>query len=419
MYKFPDNFIWGAATSAHQTEGNNNNSDWWEWEHNKKPGEIFPLEESGIACDSYNRYEEDFDLCTKLNNNAVRISIEWSRIEPNEGEFDLEAIEHYKKVLQAAKDRNLKTFVTLHHFTNPIWLSKKGGWHSFGSPKYFERYAKKCAETLGDLIDYYITINEPQVYTFLGYVGVHDWRTNSRIMWPPAKRNLLRALFAQINFIRAHNKAYKIIKSVAGETAEVGLVKNLTYWEVDPYGANAVDKTATSILNFMGRDLFLRPIKKYLDFIGLNYYFTSRLKNLKIDSPNDYVSDLDWWINPGGIEGLLNHLKGYDLPVYITENGLADENDKYRNQFIRDHLISCHIALSKGVDLRGYFHWSLIDNFEWAQGYWPRFGLVEIDRENNLERKPRPSFYYYADICKNNEVKLEHWADTQEIQEIK
>ncbi len=203
--KFPAHFLWGTATSAYQIEGNNSNTDWWYWENNKKRGQKYPLESSGLACDSYNRYEEDFDLCKELNNNAVRISVEWARIEPSEGKFDYREIAHYKKVLSAAKDRGLKTFVTLHHFTNPLWFYKKGGWTNIRSPHYFARYAKECAKEFGPLVDVYLTINEPQVYALMSYtVG----------KWPPNKSNLFLSLIVQLNLMSAHNEAYKKIKSV-------------------------------------------------------------------------------------------------------------------------------------------------------------------------------------------------------------
>ena len=403
---FPKGFLWGTATAAHQIEGNNKNCDWWDYEQTKDTqGRTFPSEPSLDACDSYNRYEEDFDHCVQLNNNAVRISVEWARIEPEEGVFDENEIAHYKKVLKAAKDRGLKTFVTLHHFTSPMWFANKGGWHSLGAPKRFERYAKKCAQEFDPLIDTYLTINEPQVYALLSYVGVFDWINNDVARWTPAKSNYFLSLVVQLNFIRAHKAAYKAIKSEK-PNAIVGIVKSLTWWETHPTELGPLDSIAVHVLNYLGRDFFLKPLKNHLDILGLNYYFTNRIKNLRRDNPSDYTSDLGWWINPGGLGQTLEYLKCFKIPVYVTENGIADAKDKYRKQFLRDHLISVAKAIENGADVRGYFHWSLLDNYEWHHGFWPRFGLVEIDRDNNLERKPRPSFYYYADICKHNRVRL-------------
>jgi len=396
-YIFPSDFIWGTATSAHQTEGYNTNSDWWKWEVNKKANNEFPKEPSEIACDSYKRYKEDLDLCVELNNNAVRLSVEWARIEPEQGKFSQDQINHYKEVLKEAQKRGLKTFATLHHFTNPIWFADKGGWENFNSPKLFAEYAKKCAEEFGSLIDIYLTINEPQVYALNSYFSG---------TWPPNKRNQLSSLIVQINMMRAHRKSYSKIKKI-NPNYQVGIVKHLSWHETDPYSkSNPIDKTAVKILNFISRDFFLRPIKAKLDLIGINYYSTRRIENLKIKNPKDYVSDMGWWINPDGLEKLLVYLNSYKLPMYVTENGLADAQDKYRANFIKDHLISCGRALGQEALLKGYFYWSLIDNYEWHQGFWPKFGLVEIDRKNNLKRNPRKSFYYYSQICKNNEVTL-------------
>jgi beta-glucosidase len=391
-HEFPKSFIWGTATAAHQVEGNNTNSDWWKWEKDNVP-KGWPKEESGMADDSYNRYEEDFDLCKQLNNNAVRISIEWARIEPKEGSFDQEALDHYKKMLKAAQDRGLKTFVTLHHFTSPLWLAKKGGWTNLKTPKLFAHYAAKCEQEFGTLIDTYMTINEPQVLIMMGYI---------KGVWPPNKHNPFLGALAEINMQRAHNKAYKAIKKL--RNVEVGLVKNIVWYETHPHKKNFLDELACSFINYLGRDFYIRPQRKNTDFIGLNYYFTFQVRKLKLHTPQQYRSDMGWWVNPKGLENILVYLKKYDVPIYITENGLADADDNLRGQFLRGHLIACSRAIEKGANLKGYFHWSLLDNFEWSEGYWPKFGLVEIDRENNLERKPRMSFYYYADVCKNNAV---------------
>ena len=393
-YTFPPNFLWGTATSAHQTEGNNTNTDWWIWEQTKTDDREYPLEPSLQACDSYNRYEEDFDLCKKLNNKAVRISLEWARIEPKENEFSEKEIEHYRKVLQAAKDRGLKTFVTLHHFTNPVWFAKKGGWTNFGSPAMFSKYAQKCAEEFGDLVDTFATINEPQVYALQGY-------TNGT--WPPNKINLFWSYFVQVNMARAHIAAYSEIKKV-NKDYQVGLVKNIVWYETHSKKWHLPDILAVKILYFLNCGFYIRMLRGQIDFLGLNYYYTSRIRHLRVKNPNDWVSDLNWWINPAGLYKILLDLKSEfpKLPVYITENGLADSKDLHREKFIREMLICVSRAIEKGANVKGYFHWSLLDNYEWHHGFWPRFGLVEIDRENNLERKPRQSFYYYADICKNN-----------------
>lgn len=394
-YAFPEDFLWGTAIAAHQVEGNNTNSDWWRWEQSKKTGQKYPLEPSGVGCDFYNRYEEDFELCRRFNQNAIRLSVEWARIQPTPDVFSDEELRHYRKMLMAAHDQGLKTFVTLHHFTSPIWFADQGGWHSGKSPALFADYARVCAEAFGDLVDAFITINEPQVYALKSYTDG---------TWPPNKRNLLLSYYVQKNLIQGHNRAYEAIKQVMD--VPIGIAKHIVWYEADPFNSHMIDRTAARVLNYLNDKFFLVPIVQHLDFIGLNYYFTNRIRNLRFDNPTDYVSDMGWWINPGGLGNLLQKLKQYNLPIYVTENGLADATDKYRKHFLRDMLLACGQAILGGVDLRGYFHWSLMDNYEWHQGYWPRFGLIQIDRENNLRRIPRESFYYYAQICKNKKVEL-------------
>lgn len=394
VYQFPKNFLWGTALSAHQTEGGNTNCDWWQWEHTKTAGRKYPLEPSGRACDFYNRFQKDFELCQEFNTNAVRFSIEWARIQPAPNTFDEKEVEHYRKVILAAKKQGLRTFVTLHHFTNPIWFASLGGWQNRKAPALFCAYAKRCVQEFGNLVDAIITINEPQVYALMSYI---------RAIWPPNKKNHPLALLVQANMVRAHRKAFDEIKKITN--VPVGIAKNIVWYETDPFASNMIDRATANVLNFLNDDLFLRPIIGKLDFLGLNYYFTARIRNLKIDSPTDYVSDLGWWINPGGLGEILKKLGKYKLPIYITENGLADAKDNLRAHFLRDMILSCAMAINdEGVDLRGYFYWSLMDNYEWHQGFWPRFGLVGIDYKNNLARKPRKSFYFYSEICKNNSI---------------
>jgi len=397
MKDFPKDFLWGTATSAHQTEGNNKNCDWWEWEQRKdykRSNYKYPLEPSLIACDSYNRYEEDFGLCASMGNNAIRFSIEWARIEPKEGVFDQKEVEHYKKVLISAKKRGLKTFITLHHFTTPVWVAKKKGWASPTVIKYFARYAKKCAEEFGDLVDVFLTINEPQVYIYKSYTDG---------TWTPAKKNLILGAIVQINMIMAHRKAYNAIKAV-NKDYKVGIVKNIVWHETlnNMFLLKYIDILAVKIMYWFTAYFMLDLLKDKLDLIGVNYYFTNRISNLKKSNANDVVSDLGWWIYPKGLENVLLSLKRYDLPIYVTENGIADKNDKLRKKFIHDMLTSCYFAIQKGVNLKGYFYWSLIDNYEWHEGYWPKFGIIEIDRKDNLKRIPRSSAKYYARICKSN-----------------
>ncbi len=398
QYKFPEDFLWGTSTAGHQVEGNNRNSDWWFWENrdrSKDKNSIFvnkskwPLEPSGEATDSYKRYEEDFDLAANLNTNAVRIGVEWARLEPEKGRFSKKDFDHYKKVLKAAKDRGLKTFVTLHHFTSPKWLADLGGWTASRTPNLFARYARKCAEEFDGLVDVYLTINEPQVYSVVSYlVG----------RWPPQKTNPLLVLICQFNMIAAHNKAYTEIKKVGDY--KVGIVKNITYNN----GVYFYDKVIAKLVNYLNSDFFLKRLRGHLDLIGLNFYFTNTIKNFRLNNANDKLSDLGWWLKTEGIKHILVKLKKYGIPIYVTENGLADAEDKNRAWYLNEILWKCAQAIEQGVPLKGYFHWTLLDNYEWAEGFWPRFGLIEVDHNNGLKRIPRPSYYEYAKICKSGTI---------------
>ncbi len=409
-FKFPDNFLWGAATSAHQVEGNNIN-DWSEWEkknakrlaeeaktywqswQRKKFPEMLTPENyiSGRACDHYNRYEEDFNIARSLGHNAHRFSIEWSRIEPEEGKFNQREIEHYQKVLEALQKRNIKPFVTLWHFTNPLWLAKIGGLKNRKFPYYFTRYAKFAVSNLHDLADNWITLNEPTVVISNSFL---------KGKWPPQKKNCVSSFGLYSNFATAHKSAYEEIHKISDQI-KVGLANMLIFLE--PYRKNSIlDRLSVSAFQYFSNKKMLNITKDYHDFLAVNFYFHNRTKfPAKIKNENKEVSDLGWEIYPEGIYHILKDLKKYNLPIYITENGLANAEDEKREKFIQDHLCWIHKAIQEGINVKGYFHWSLLDNFEWDKGFWPRFGLVEVDYKT-LERKIRPSAYEYAKICGGN-----------------
>ncbi len=383
--KFPEGFLWGAATSSHQVEGGNYNN-WSEWEKDNaerlsdESKDKYSPENyiSGRACDHYNKFDEDFDVAQSMGHNAHRLSIEWSRIEPEQGRFDEFEIEHYKQAVSSLRKKNIEPFVTLYHWTLPVWFRDKGGWLHKDASKYFERYVNKITSALPD-VKFWITINEPNVYSSNSFLK-GDWVPQEKSIFKYFK--VLRAL------ADAHKKAYQVIKNI-NPNAQVGISKNNIYFEKIPFS------------NYFWNHKFLKQIKNYQDFIGLNYYFYSRLFGNK----NMFVSDLGWEIYPEGIYHVLKDLKKYKLPIYITENGLADAKDEKRAKFIKDHLKFTHEAIQEGVDIRGYFYWSLLDNFEWDKGFWPRFGLVEVDYKN-MERKIRPSALEYAKICKENALEV-------------
>jgi len=421
--KFPEGFLWGAATSAHQVEGGNKN-DWTEWEKKnaerlaeeapkkyadwqiKKFPEMLTPENyiSGRACDHYNRYEEDFDIAKELGHNAHRFSIEWSRIEPSEGKFDEKEIEHYRKVILALRERGMEPFVTLWHWTEPVWFAEKGGWANKKSVEYFSRFVEKVVGEYKDLVKFWIVVNEPNVGLGFGYFLGSQ---------PPAKKNPASFLKAYFNMLKAYKKIYVQIHEIDPETM-VGHALSFMVYQSSLW--SPIAKVLVFFPEYCSK-YFAKKTMAHVDFIGCNYYKNFNLSLRKKKKSQNEMTDLGWDIYPKGIYDTMLTLKKYNLPVYITENGLADGDDSRRPEYIKNHLIWLHRAIEEGVDIRGYFYWSLLDNFEFpdARGFWPRFGLIEIDYSarggsasggKTLSRKIRPSAWEYAKICKNNELEL-------------
>ncbi|PIP28243.1 MAG: beta-glucosidase [Candidatus Moranbacteria bacterium CG23_combo_of_CG06-09_8_20_14_all_35_22] len=413
ILKFPAGFLWGTATSSHQVEGNCKNNwtawekenaqrlaseakdKWQDWQQEKFP-EMFDSQNyiSDQACDHYNKFEEDFDLAKEIGNNAHRFSIEWSRIEPEEGKFDEKEVEHYRKVILALRERGMEPFVTLWHWTEPVWFCENGGWTNKKSVAYFERFSKKIAESLKNNVKFWIVANEPNVGLGFGYfLGFQ----------PPGKKGPINFLKAYFNLLKAYKKAYLAIHEIDGK-AQVGFAHSFVPYESDIFWP--IGKLVIFVGEYFSK-YFVRKNEGYFDFIGCNYYLRHSISLKKKTFLKENISDLGWEIYPKGIYDTLIRLKKYNLPVYITENGIADCSDEKRGKFIKDHLQFIHQAISEGVDVRGYFYWSLMDNFEFpdVRGFWPRFGLIEIDFET-LERKPRKSFYEYGKICKNNILEI-------------
>ena len=431
---FPEGFLWGAATSAHQVEGNNTNNHWWAWE--QEGGHIHDGSVSGRACDHYNLYETDFDLARELGHNVHRFSIEWSRIEPREGEWSEREIEHYRKVIEALKERDIIPMVTLHHFTNPLWFEEKGGWLNPQSVELFERYTRAVVEHLGDLIPFYNTINEPVWVAYASYgLGVH----------PPCHTDMNEFYTAAKHFLMAHGKCYHAIHETVKDKGfsikpQVGIVKQIPYFaplnpdsDADVEQAKLMDDTVnrwylegihTGILAPpFGKGEELDYLKGSWDFIGVNWYTRilatpmpeapeEASQTLSIAPEGAETTDMGWEVYPEGFYHSLMSVKKYKKPVYVTENGIATLDDTQRCRYILRHLYQLHRAIKDGLDVRGYMYWSLIDNFEWAEGFAKRFGLIEVNYDT-MERTPRPSAYLYRDIIKSNRITVQQFEKYQ------
>ncbi len=406
--KFPPEFYFGASTSAHQVEGNNFN-DWTEWEQKtasikrqassgrKWPKFILdnypnPLQEenylSSRAADHYNEFVSDFDLAMELGHNAHRFSIEWSRIEPEEGVFQKKELTHYEAVIDALRKRKIEPFVTLWHWTLPPWVAKRGGVQNKNFPRYFSRFTEKIVKALGNKVRFWITLNEPEIYSKNGYYCGK---------WPPQKRGIINYYRALAKLILAHRAAYKSIEEIAPH-ASVGISCNLSYFDSAPGFINSSLKWFAERL---WNHYLLDHIEDELDFIGLNYYFHNRINYGFNKNKNERISDVEWELYPQGIYHVLQDLKKYLKPIYVTENGLADARDTQRAWFIKESLAAVSKAIQSGVDVRGYFHWSLLDNFEWEKGFWPRFGLLEVNYRT-LRRTIRPSALKYREIIEKS-----------------
>lgn len=412
--EFPKGFLWGAATSSHQIEGGQRN-DWSEWEkmnanrlaqeseksfqsnpHWKK----FESEAtnptnyiSGAACDSWNRFEEDFDILNELHLNAYRFSVEWSRIEPAESIFDETAIDRYRKMIASLRKRDIEPFVTLWHWTLPLWLAKRGGTTAKDFPERFRIYIEKVTASLGANVHFWITLNEPDVVSTHAYL---------KVAWPPRKkcpRLFLRSIY---NLIKAHKLAYTTIKAKFPE-AQIGIAKHQVVFEVAQ--PTIINRALKAIADWGWNFSFLNRIKNHQDFIGLNHYNRNVIDNGFNKNPNERQTDFGWEFFPESIYQALIELRSYGKPIYITENGLADASDVLRQEFIPKALTAVHKAISDGMDVRGYFYWSLLDNFEWDKGYWLRFGLVEIDHATQ-KRAIRKSARAYGKVAETNALKI-------------
>lgn len=384
MKKFPDNFLWGASTSAMQVEGGIENNDWAEAIRQGKAPKM------GKACDYYNRFEEDFDIAKSLNHNAHRFSVEWARVEPEEGAFDEKELAHYKEMAQKLRARNMEPFVTIWHFSLPVWFVRSGGFDRRDAPEVFARYAKKVAEALGSNVQFYMTINEPLVW-----LGEHG-----KILGASSgPSNLLRSFFQFRTLVRSHIVAYRAIKRVA-PNAQVGIAKH----QFSFVGTNPLGDFAALLARFFWNRMFLNGIKGYQDFIGVQFYQRLFFWQSKKQESQTQKSDIGWQLHPGAIYDTLMEASRYNVPLYVTEAGIADANDEWRAEYIRGLLEGTHKALTDGADVRGFFYWTLLDNYEFKEGFSMKFGIVHVDHEGDQKRTVRESARAYAEIIRNNGI---------------
>lgn len=383
--KFPPDFLWGVAHSSHQVEGNSKGNDWWDWEQKGKTKDL-----SGWACDSWNRYPLDNKLAEDLGCNAFRISLEWFRIEPKKGEFSAAGIEHYRKLLKDMKKRGLKRVVTLWHWTSPLWFVEDGGWSDKRAVGHFSSYCQKVMEELGDEVDLFLTINEPRLPLNRGYL------TGG---FPPGKQNPFLFFKARRNMIDAHRKCYDICKKTR-PNIPVGVTQfcNIFEYKNPKSFFWGFIKTMEKKYNWYFQD----NIKDKQDFIGVNYYFAMELSFLppfvKMKNVDKELTEMGWGVYPNGLfEVLMTGWKRFKKPVYIFENGIADEKDARRAKYVKIHTEAVNDAIAGGAEVKGYFYWSLLDNFEWRLGYGPKFGLCAVDRDT-MERIPRKSYFEYKKL---------------------
>lgn len=401
---FKKDFLWGAATSSHQVEGSNINN-WSVWEKataekrakNLPKGYEFPkhlIAEatdpqrriSGMASDSLHKWKEDIRVMKEMGLNSYRFSVEWSRIFPEKGVVSKEGLDYYKTLIYELRRNGIEPVLTCWHWTLPLWLDEEGGLMARNLEKYFSEYFKVLVENFGEDVKYWITINEPEVISFSSYtLGT----------WPPQEKNIFKmAYIFYIRLVRIHKIGSRVIKK-ANPAAMISIAKQNAV--MIPYNWNPINILVTKVSRFFWNDLFLILVKRDLDFIGLNFYFYQKMGWLGIKNGNDKLSDLGWWMRPDKIYDALMELKRFNLPIMITENGVADSQDKYRGGWLDETFKAMHRAVDDGVNLIGYMHWSLIDNFEWAEGFWPKFGLVEVERDT-FKRKIRKSGYHYRDL---------------------
>ena len=384
---FPDGFVWGTATAAHQIEGGCWNNDWWRWEHTPGSGCVEP---SGDACDSWNRWRDDIEILAELGVGTYRFSIEWSRIEPEEGEYGRAALDHYLRIGEALLERGIEPTITFHHFTTPRWLADQGGWVEPRTADRFAAFCERAAAHLAPVMRRACTINEPNIVATMGYLlGV----------FPPGERDRDLRRRANEVFVDAHRKAVDAIRAAA-PGVPVGLTLSM-----DDYQAVDGGEAKRHQIRRSMEDVFLEATGGD-DFVGVQTYSRSRIgPDGRLDNePGVPVLPMGYEYWPQALEATIRRaweVTGGNVPILVTENGIGTDDDAQRVAYLRRALEGVLDCLDDGIDVRGYLCWSLLDNFEWAFGYGPRFGLVEVDR-TTFARTPKPSARWFSQVVAAN-----------------
>jgi beta-glucosidase len=389
MSAFPDGFRWGTATAAHQVEGGNTNNDWWRWEHTPSSGVAEP---SGDACDSWDRWAEDVALVADLGFDHYRFSVEWSRIEPAPGEWSLAAVDHYRRICAALRERGVEPIVTFHHFTSPAWLADMGSWEKEEAVDRFADFCHRAAAAIGPLAARACTINEPNVVSTAGYVlGV----------FPPGVTDPGRAAVVNANLVAAHRRAVDAIRAAA-PGLPVGMTLSMT-----DYQPLAGGEERAAHIREVHEDVFLRATAGD-DFLGVQTYTRMLIgpDGWAGPEPGVTVLPMGYELWPDALEACLRRawqVTGGGMPLWVTENGIGTDDDRQRIDFVAAALRGVLAALADGVAVEGYTYWSLLDNFEWAFGYRPRFGLVSVERAS-FARRPKPSARWLSAVARSNRL---------------
>ena len=406
-FQFPDGFIWGTSTSAHQVEGNNTHSDYWVMEHVEPT--IF-VDPSGDACDQYQRYENDIAMLAKLGFNAYRFSVEWARIEPGRGMFSTAALDHYRRVLEACHWYGIRPIVTYHHFTSPRWLAAGGGWEDMATVSRFGEYAERVTRHLGDLISHVCTINELNISVLLDeFKGTILPAEAIDGMLAAAARACGSDRFSAFLVgdaaaiepvvIAAHHAGVEAVRSVRSDLP-VGMTVAMSDYQAATGGEGVMEAKREKI-----QDVYLREAGDG-DFIGVQCYSRSRYGREGMLPPEDgvEVTQMGYEFWPQCVEACIRYgVAVTGLPALVTENGIGTDDDSRRIAYLAEALAGLRQCIEDGIDVRGYCQWSLLDNFEWMLGYRPTFGIVGVDRETQ-ERAPKPSAAWLGEIARNNAV---------------